>query len=254
MAHLLKKALSMRFTKLAATSALVIAALGVSAGTAYADVAPAPVSNSTLQTDILPGIHYNASLVDHSVVVSTDSGSMAARDGQFQFLDGSGQVVAALPLSYQRDGLNFPIAAAIDGNTATLTPSTDRAQATPADKRVPDLRYVDATANPNFNQAVSNLSSEVAIGVAIGTLIGTAIGAGIGCVAGGIVSGLAGAAVTIGTLAVPAALGGCLVTGAALAAMGAVAGTIFIGGPVAAVALFQFFADVNTPPAPAPAP
>ncbi|MCM6775162.1 hypothetical protein NDR87_25000 [Nocardia sp. CDC159] len=242
----------MRFTKFAATSALVIAALGVSAGTAYAE--PAPASNSTLQTDVAPGIHYRASLVDHSVVVSTDSGSMAARDGQFQVLDGSGRVVAALPLSYQRDGLSFPIAAAIDGNTATLTPSVDRAAATPVAKGVPDLRYVDATANPNFNQALSNLSSEISIGVAIGTLVGTAIGAGIGCVAGGIVSGLAGAAVTIGTLAVPAAIGGCLVTGAALAAMGAVAGTIIIGGPVVAVALIQFFADVATPPVPAPAP
>ncbi|MFI5780559.1 hypothetical protein [Nocardia sp. NPDC051570] len=242
----------MRFTKLAATSALVIAAVGISAGTAYADVPSTPASNSTLQTDLLPGIHYKASLVDHSVVVSTDSGSMAARDGQFQFLDGSGQVVAALPLSYQRGGQSFPIAAAVDGHTATLTPSTDPAQATPVAAQVPDLRNVDATANPNFNQAVSNLSSEVAIGVAIGTLIGTAIGAGIGCIAGGVVAGAAGAAVTIGTLAVPAALGGCLVTGAALAAIGAVAGTIIIGGPVTAVALFQFFADLATPPAPTP--
>lgn len=237
----------MKLRKFAATSALVIAALGVTAGTAYADPAPAPSANSTLQTDIAPGIHYNASLVDHSVVITTDAGSLAARDGQFQVVDATGKVVSALPLSYQRDGLNFPIAAAIDGNKATLTPSTDRAQATP----IADVHYVDATANPNFNQALSNLGNEVAIGVAVGSLIGTAIGAGIGCIAGGIVSGMAGAAVTIGTLAVPAALGGCLVTGAALGAMGAVAGTIFIGGPVAAVALFQFGSDLATPPAPA---
>ncbi|MFF0489854.1 hypothetical protein ACFYTQ_12630 [Nocardia sp. NPDC004068] len=234
----------MKFTKFAATSALVIAALGISAGTSYAEPAAPPASNETLRTDIAPGIHYQASLVDHSVVIGTDSGSLAARGDQFQVLDGDGRVVAALPLSYQRDGLRFPIAASVDGNTATLTPSTDPLRATP----------VDATANPNFNQAVSNLSSEVAIGVAVGTLIGTAIGAGVGCIAGGVVSGLAGAAITIGTIAVPAAIGGCLVTGAALAAMGAVAGTILIGGPVAAVALFQFFSDINTPPAPAPAP
>ncbi|MBL1079143.1 hypothetical protein JK358_32540 [Nocardia sp. 2] len=207
--------------------------------------------NSSVTAPVSSGVDYRASLVDHSVVLSTTAGSLAAKDDRFQIIDAAGNTVASLPLSYQRDGLVFSIAAEIHGNTATLTPGTDPAVATPVPAGTPVLKDIDATANPNFNQALSNLTNEVSVGVAVGSLIGTAIGAGIGCIAGGVVAGAAGAAITIGTLAVPAALGGCLVTGAALGAIGAVAGTILVGGPVATIALFQFATELATPPAPA---
>lgn len=243
----------MKFRSLTATAVISAAALSITSLTTNVASAQPDSSNSSVTTDLVPGIHYSASLVDHSVVISTDAGSLAAKDDQFQIIDAAGKAVASLPLSYQRAGLSFPIAAEIHGNTATLTPNTDPAAATPVPAETPVLEDIDATANPNFNQALSNLTNEVAVGVAVGSLIGTAIGAGIGCIAGGALVGAGATAATIGTLTIPGAIGGCLVTGAAMGAIGAVAGTIFVGGPVAAVALFQFANELANPPAPAPA-
>ncbi|MDG3015701.1 hypothetical protein [Speluncibacter jeojiensis] len=237
----------MKFSKIAATSALVIAAMSITYGTANAAPAAQAPDNSTVSTQVLPGIHYKASVVDHSVVLTTDAGSLTTRGNQFQILDAAGKMVAGVPLTYQIDGKNWPIAAKIDGRTATLTPKL------PTNAAGLHLHQVDATANPNFNQALSNLNSEVATGVAVGSLLGTAIGAGLGCALGGAAAATAGAAVTVGTLAIPAGIGGCLVTGAALGAIGAVAGTVVVGGPVAAASAVQFVSDINTPPAPAKA-
>ncbi|MCU1640123.1 MAG: hypothetical protein JWN03_398 [Nocardia sp.] len=233
----------MRFKKFAATSALAIAALGVSAGTSYADTAPAPAAATA--------IHYDTKIEGSSVVLKTDIGSLTTDDGQLQVRDPQGGVVTTVPLSFVKDGQAFPIAAQIDGNTATLTPNADPAAAQPVAPGTPLIKQVDATANPNFNQALSNLSSTVSVGVAIGSLVGTVIGAGIGCIAGGAAVALGATVISIGTLTIPGFLGGCLVTGAAMAAIGLVAGTIIIGGPVVAVGLFQFFSDLATPPAPA---
>ncbi|MET9490496.1 hypothetical protein [Nocardia sp. NPDC006630] len=245
----------MKFRNIAATATIAIAALSitaVTANTAYAE--PNASSNNSVTTDIAPGIHYKANIVDHSVVIATDAGSLAVKDNQVQIVDGTGAAVATVPLSYQRDGKSFPIAAQIDGNTATLTPNTDPAAGQPIAPSAPVIKEVDATANANFNQALSNLTNEVSVGVALGSLIGTVVGAGIGCIAGGTAVALGATAISIGTLTIPGFLGGCLVTGAAGAAIGIVAGTIFVGGPVATVALFQFFNDLNTPPAPAATP
>ncbi|TQF73276.1 hypothetical protein FK531_07045 [Rhodococcus spelaei] len=244
----------MKIKKLAATAAVVVAATGITAATAGA--APARTDrpdNSTVSADVLPGIHYKAALVDKSVVLTTDTGSLTVRGDQFQVLDGSGTLVAGVPLTYQRDGRQWPIAARIDGNTATLTPSTDPAVARPLENTWLPLRSIDATKDANFNQALTNFGAEVSLGVAIGSLIGTAVGAGIGCIAGGAILGAGATVATIGTLTVPGAIGGCLVTGAAAGAIGAVAGTILVGGPVAIVSGIQFANDLNTPPAPAPA-
>ncbi|MEV6768374.1 hypothetical protein AB0N05_07035 [Nocardia sp. NPDC051030] len=241
----------MKFRSIAATAVFAAAALSVTSVTAnMAYAQPVPSIDTPVTAEIAPGIHYQASLADHSVVVSTDRGSFAAKDNRFEIIDGAGKPVVSLPLSYELAGKSFPIAAAIDGNTVTLTPSTDPATATPAVPNTATAKEIDATANPNFNQALSNLTNEVGVGVAIGSLIGTAIGATIGCIAGGLLVGAGAGAVTIGTLAVPAGIGGCLVTGAALGAIGAVAGTIFVGGPVATVALLQFATELANPPVP----
>ncbi|MEU1204192.1 hypothetical protein [Nocardia sp. NPDC005825] len=233
----------MKFRSITTTAALAAAALATTSMTANVAVAQPESPTST------PGIQYRANLVDHSVVVTTTAGSLAARDGRFEVLDRSGAAVAVLPLSYQREGLVWPIAARIDGNTATLTPGTDPAAAVPVPAGTPTLTSIDATANPNYNQALANFSSAATIGAAVGTLIGTAIGAAVGCVAGGALLGAGAGIPTLGTLAIPGAIGGCLVTAAATAPLGAAVGLIAVGGPITAVALFQFFADLATPPA-----
>ncbi|WP_069163469.1 hypothetical protein [Nocardia altamirensis] len=178
-------------------------------------------------------IHYTAGVVDKSVVLTTDAGSLTTDNGRFLVNDSTGRLLVSMPLTYQRDDKVWPITATIDGNTATLTPNTDPAAAKPAPPELRDIA-IDPQST-DFNTAVMNFATVAGLGVALGTLIGTTIGAGIGCVAGGALVGAAAAVPTIGVLAVPGFLGGCLVTGAAAAPIGAVIGTIALGVPAAII-------------------
>ncbi|WP_405161334.1 hypothetical protein OG203_34025 [Nocardia sp. NBC_01499] len=205
-------------TTFVTVAACMVAALVGSAGTSHAAA---------------PEIHYTAGMVDKSVVLTMDAGSLTARDGQFLINDNAGRLLVSMPLSYQRDSKVWPITAKIDGNTATLTPSTDPDAAEPAPPELRDIAIDPQSAD--FNTAVMNFATVAGLGVALGTLIGTAIGAGIGCVAGGALVGAAAAVPTIGVLAVPGFLGGCLVTGAAAAPIGAIIGTIALGVPAAVI-------------------
>ncbi|AYF77626.1 hypothetical protein D7D52_31710 [Nocardia yunnanensis] len=203
----------MRLKKFAATSALAIAALGISAGTAYADPAPA--------ADAAPGIHWDAKIEGASVVLKTDLGSLATRDGQFQVLDDHGALVTAFPLAFQQDGLAHPMAAQIDGNTATFTPNMDPAAATPA----PVLH--DVASQADQDAAWSAASSQFGIATGMGTLIGTLIGGVGGCVLGAV----------LGTpVLLPGWVGGCLMGAGVGIPLGAAAGLVLTGG-VAAVAI-----------------
>ncbi|MEU7139913.1 hypothetical protein ABZ942_10740 [Nocardia sp. NPDC046473] len=207
-------------TTFVTVAACTVAALVGSAGTSHADPAASEM-------------HYTASMVDKSVVLTVDAGELTTGDGQFLINDRTGHELVSMPLSYQRDNKVWPITATIDGNTATLTPSTDPAAAHPAPAELRDIA-IDPQST-DFNTAVMNFATVAGLGVALGTLIGTAIGAGIGCVAGGALVGAAAAVPTIGVLAVPGFLGGCLVTGAAAAPIGAIIGTIALGVPAAVI-------------------
>ncbi|MEU7767814.1 hypothetical protein AB0B25_22175 [Nocardia sp. NPDC049190] len=222
----------MIFRKSAAVAAMVISALGITAGYAGAD----PAQES-------PDIHFQANAIDRSVVVTMDAGSLAVDDNHLRFIDRHDAVVASLPLTYIRGGNAMPIVAQLDGDTVTLTPSTDPAAAQPVSPAT--AQEIDALSHPNLNAALGNFSMSMMAAVTVGSLLGSAIGAGIGCVAGGVVGGAAGGVVTIGLLAIPAAIGGCLITGAALAAMGAVVGTILLGIPALIAAGAQFWNDTH---------
>ncbi|MFC9553699.1 hypothetical protein ACFTWF_22865 [Rhodococcus sp. NPDC056960] len=239
----------MMMTRLIAVTAFAITAAVATTSTASAAPQQSdPHHPSAVETEILPGIHYTASVIDRSVVLTTDAGSLTTRGDQFQVLDDAGNLVAGFPLTYYRDGKEWPVAAQIDGRSATLTPSTDSSTATPLeDAALPLAPNALDVQSPEFSTALINFGTEVALGVGMGSLIGTAIGAGIGCIAGGALVGSAVAVPTIGTLAVPGFLGGCLVTGAAAGAIGAVAGTIIVGGPVAVASALQFYDAINAP-------
>ncbi|RJO75065.1 hypothetical protein D5S18_16915 [Nocardia panacis] len=224
----------MQIKKFAAASMLVIAAVGISSGTAYAEPAPTPAPGTSLQTDVLPGVHWNASVVDKSVVLKTDAGSLTTQGSQFQVLDGQGRLIAGMPLTYLKDGQEWPIAAKIDGNTATLTPSTDPAQAHPAEMLKPvDAKPVGGT---DFNTALSNAGTEFGLATGIGTLVGTIIGGVLGCVAGAII----GAPLVVPTF-FAGPIGLCLAGAATGIALGAAAGMILIGVPVGIAAAIQFY-------------
>ncbi|MEC3914682.1 hypothetical protein [Nocardia sp. CDC160] len=230
-------------------AAFSAAALSLTAATANATPA---------QSDSVPrpsGLHFTAKIVGHSVEVTTDGGTLTATDGRFAVRDANGEVLDGIPLTYQRDGKSWPIAAEIHGDTATLTPGTDPAQAVPVSAPAPAVpaTLTDAALHdtaidwqsPDFNTAVMNFSTMAGLGVTLGTLIGTVVGATIGCVAGGVALAAALGTVTIGTLTIPGFLGGCLVTGAALGAIGAVIGNIFIAGPLGGIGALQFLDAMN---------
>ncbi|WP_225724577.1 MULTISPECIES: hypothetical protein [unclassified Nocardia] len=223
----------MKLQKFAAASLLCIAAVGITSGTAYAD----PTPNATLQTDIAPGVHWTANVVDKSVVLKTDAGSLTTQGTQFQVLDNQGHLIAGMPLTYLKDGKEWPIAARIDGNTATLTPSTNPAEAHAATM----LKPVDAKpiGGVDFNTALSNAGTEFGLATGVGTLIGTIIGGALGCVAGAVVG-----AALMPPIFLPGAAGGCLAGIVAGVALGAAAGMIAFGVPVGIAAAIQFYQSV----------
>ncbi len=216
----------MKAMTFAVVSACAVAAVTGSAARASAEPSP-------------PQIGYSLRLDGGSVEITIDKGTLAATDGRLEVRNTDGNPVTSFPLTYRRDDLIHPIAAAVHPTSARLTPDTDPRNAVPATVPARDIA-IDPQSTA-FNTAVMNFATQSALGVALGTLIGTAVGAAIGCVAGGLLVGAATTVPTIGVLAVPGFLGGCLVTGAAAGAIGAVFGTVLVGLPVTAVAAWWFF-------------
>ncbi|WP_068274992.1 hypothetical protein [Aldersonia kunmingensis] len=243
----------MKTRKLAAVSAITIAALGLAAGTAYADPAPAPAAQESLNVQIAPSINYKAYNNGTAAVISTDAGTLAVADGQFQVKAADGRVVAGVPLELRLDDVSLPINAKIEGNTATLTPDVLKAQYKPvalpfqesAPWKTPYDREVSAWTR--FTQTIST-------GAAIGVIVGAVGAAAIGCVAGGALGATGGFAFLVAG-AVPGAAIGCLAGAATFAPIGTLIGSIAIAGPVAIGAAIQYFTTINEPfKAPAPAP
>ncbi|MEV6065713.1 hypothetical protein AB0L82_04090 [Nocardia sp. NPDC052001] len=232
----------MKFSKFAATSVMVIAALGISAGAVHADPAPAPVVpgasdiveglNSAVD-GLVPAIHWNAAIEGDSVVLTTDAGAMTTENDQFQLLDNHGGLVAAFPLGFIKDGLQYPLKAAINGLSATLTPDMDPAAARPV-----DLPIHQATQQKAFDDAVGAAGAQFGIITAIGTLIGTLVGGIGGCAIGAF----------LGTpILLPGWLGGCVAGALIGIPLGAAAGLVLTGVPAAIVIAIGFFQRVNDP-------
>jgi hypothetical protein len=230
----------MKLKKFTAASALVIASVGITSGTAYAEPAATPAPGSTIQTDLLPGIHYTANVVDNSVVLKTDIGSLTTRGTQFQVLDGEGRLVAGMPLTYLKDGMEWPIAAQVEGNTAIFTPSTDPADARPADMLKPAA--AKEIGGADFNTALSAAATQFGLATAVGTLVGTIVGGALGCVAGAII----GAPLVVPTF-FAGPIGLCLAGAGIGITLGAAAGMIVVGVPVGIASAIQFYNAVYAP-------
>ncbi|MTK29248.1 hypothetical protein GL305_04235 [Nocardia seriolae] len=238
----------MRLKKFAATSALVIASLGITAGTVNA--APtAPADN---------GINYTASLTETGTVIRTDAGSLVNDNGVFKIKAADGTTVAGTELKVRIDDFEFPVVAEIKDRTATLTPQVDMEHATyaPVAKDVA-LPYEDqAPWKTDYDRelaAFNRMKDEISLGATIATLVGGLGGAALGCIIGG---GVAASLATIGAagilfaMFVPllgAAGAGCLVGAGAVGFLGTIAGQLFITAPVAIAAAAQYFITITGP-------
>ncbi|MCP9623886.1 hypothetical protein FOH10_21040 [Nocardia otitidiscaviarum] len=242
----------MKFTKVAATSALVIAALGIATGTSYAQPAPAPapapapgVIPSLLDginqgvNSVLPAINWSTHLEGDSIVLETSAGSLTTDNGQFAVRDNAGNIVTAFPLSYTLNDLQYPIDAAVDGLRATLTPSKDAADARPVGMVKPVVKQ------EAFDDAVSAAATQFGIITSIGTLVGTIVGGGAGCAIGGI----GGLVLGIPVLDLGGATGiaGCLAGAAIGIPLGAAAGLVLTGVPAAIIVGIGFHNRINAP-------
>ncbi|MFF2086534.1 hypothetical protein ACFVVM_22380 [Nocardia sp. NPDC058176] len=230
----------MLMRKFTATSALLIAALGVAAGTAHA--APAPEADA---------VNYSAEVVDDAkAVISTDAGSLVVEDGVFKVKAANGTTVAGTPLSFRLDEFELPIAAEISGNTATLTPQLDPAKAVYKPVALPFESQAPWKTEYEREQAAwSRLTSTISLGAAIGTLVGGLGGAAVGCIVGA-GAGLVATGVLLALFGA-GPLAGCIVGATTIGALGVIAGQILVTAPVAIGAALQYIITINQP-APVP--
>ncbi|WP_280491559.1 hypothetical protein [Nocardia asiatica] len=234
----------MLMRKFAATSALLIAALGVTAGTVNA--APAAEAEGA--------VNFTAHSTETQSIITTDAGSMVVEDGTFKVKAANGDVLTGMPLTFRVDEFEFPIAAEIADRTATLTPQFDLAHATykpvalPFEDKAPWKSEYDREV-----AAFNRLKDTISTGAAIGTLVGGIGGGAVGCVLGGIAGATVASATIIGLFGpfIPAAAIGCLGGILAIGALGTLAGQLLITAPVAIGAAIQYFTTVNQPFTPA---
>jgi hypothetical protein len=239
----------MLMRKFAATSALLIAAMGVTAGTVNA----APATEAANDA-----VRYSAVSNDTQSVITTDSGSMVVEDGYFKIKAADGKVIGAAPLTFQVDDFQFPIAAAITGNSATLTPQIDQAHAVYKPVALPYENQAPWKNDYEREQAAwSRLTSTVSMAATVGTMVGGIGGAAVGCLAGGIFLGALSGTLTLLFGLVPGAVAGCLIGIATIGPLGVLAGQLLVTGPAIVLAGIQYFTTINQPyqnnPAPAPA-
>jgi hypothetical protein len=230
----------MLMRKFAATSALLIAAMGVTAGTVNA----APVEEAA-------AINYTAEVIDgDKSVITTDAGSLVVEEGVFKIKAANGTTVAGAPLAFRLDEFEFPIAAEISGNTATLSPVLDPAKAVYKPVALP---YEDSagfkTEYAREQAAWSRMTSTISMGATIATLVGGLTGAGIGCVAGA-AAGLVATGVLLALFGA-GPIAGCVVGAAGVGVIGTLIGQIFITAPVAIGAVIQYFTTITAPFTPA---
>lgn len=201
------------------------------------------------------GVGFTARATDTSTTIETDAGSMVIDNGVFEIKAADGQVVAGTPLKYRLDDFEFPIAARIDGRTATLTPQLDPAKAEYKPVALPFENKAPFKTEYDREQAAwTRMTSTISMGATIGTLVGGLTGAAAGCVLGGIAGATVASATIVGLFGpfIPAAVLGCLGGIIAVGALGTVTGQLLVTAPVAITAVIQYFTTINQPFTPAP--
>ncbi|MFQ6331098.1 hypothetical protein ACLMAL_33875 [Nocardia sp. CWNU-33] len=230
----------MFLSKISTVSTLAIAVVGITAGTASA----AP------QTTDSGVINYTTTASEDNAVIQIDSGSMAVENGTFEVRAVDGTVLAGTPLEFRVDDFVFPIAAVIEGRTATFTPQFDIEHANYQPVALPfEDQALWRTPYEREVAAFTRLKDTIATGAAIGTTVGGVGGGIVGCVLGGIAGATVAAATIIGMFGpfIPAAAVGCIGGIIAVGALGTLAGQLLVTAPIAVGAIVQYFTTINSP-------
>ncbi|MFE2999942.1 hypothetical protein ACFXG4_33690 [Nocardia sp. NPDC059246] len=249
--------------KTTTTAVLATAALALATATATAQ-----------PTDDTTAVHYEVTRRGEAAVLTISGGELQLAADQLVLTTRDKQPVAAIPLTYRIDNTAYPIAARIDGGTATLTPDKTAGQPVPAAQAVtPDqtitadraATQVAESFTPRDTQALGVFAQRAAIGAAVSAVLGAVLGAGVGCLVGA----AAGAVLTSPVMAllvpfVGATIAGCVLGAATLGAVGTMAGLVVAGGPITLFSAIQYFSTILAPcppetayckdPAQAPAP
>lgn len=220
----------MNFRRLTATAALAIAAMGISAGTAYA--APAPETAAPVK--------YEAKQVDKNVVTTLTNGTFVVKDAgkSVDVKDSAGHVLVNFPLAYNLDSLQFPMLNKVSdsGKTLTVTPVTDRSKATPVKGMLHNVASIDEN-----QRAMGAFSAQLGIAMAVGGLVGLTVGAIAGCIIGG-------TPLALTLVGIPPAVLTCLGGAAIGAGVGGILGTIGAGGPTLVIAGIDLANTLTAPP------
>ncbi|MET7769613.1 hypothetical protein [Nocardia sp. NPDC005366] len=229
----------MKITAFALAAAFMTTAVTVAAGASSAAELPAPEA-----------IGFSAHATDTQSIIAIDAGSLVIEDDALKITSADGVVVAGAPLTLRIDDFEFPIAAAVSGREATLTPqlSMDRAVYKPValpfeDKAPWKSEYEREQA------AWSRMTSTIGMGASVGTLIGGLGGGALGCVLGGIAGATVASATIVGLFGpfIPAAAVGCVAGIAAVGALGTLIGQILVTAPMAIGAAIQYAVTTNQP-------
>ncbi|MBC7301994.1 MAG: hypothetical protein H5T78_13695 [Nocardia sp.] len=229
----------MLMRKFAATSALLIAAMGVAAGTAHAEpaaAAPLPV-NLAYEIDEAAG----------TVKLTADSGSLVAENGKLTVKANDGTVMAGIPLATQIFDHEFPVAAQVaDDRTVTLKPELDEQKAVYKPVALPFEGQAEFKNEYEREKAAySRMKDNIGLAATVAGLTTTVIGGLIGCIGGAALGTAASAPVAFLLGAGPVV--GCIVGAAAGASFLGIVGTIAITVPVAIVEVVNYFGIINSP-------
>ncbi|QHE69835.1 hypothetical protein [Rhodococcus sp. WAY2] len=219
----------MRMSTLMAVAAMTIASMGIVAGTAHAEPAPATA----------PTVGWHLTRNGDQVIVDTTAGSLSNENNHLVVRDASGATVESVPLSLAVDGFAHPVAAQINGRTATLTTDTSPAAATPVGLPLKQVDLPAATAGVK-----DNITLTAAVGGFLGAATGLVGGCLLGAVAGAVIS--APAALLFGAGPLAGCIGGALLVGAGAS----LAGTAIGGLGAMAANANPFITLLNAPPAP----
>lgn len=180
----------MKLQQVTAVSALVIAAMGVGAGTAYAD--PVPPPEVRYQTAIGTGGRSVETVLDSGIFRRSTSGKSV------DVVDNAGITVERIPLVYAVDGAEYTISPSIDRDNRrlTLTPSAPTAGAlaprTAIEQEVDDNGTAYGNMIRQLEVGWSDGAPSASIGAGIGAVVGCLLFLISACIPGAVLGGALG--------------------------------------------------------------